>query len=274
MIKILLILLCVLLFLCLFYLWCLKGSGRRKQMQPFYQWNYAHRGLHDDQKPENSMAAFRAALEAGCGIELDVHLLKDGNLAVMHDSSLVRTTGQSGDIEDLTTEELDRYCLNGTQESIPRFQQVLALFDGKAPLIVELKCHKGNVVPLCEAACRMLDSYHGLYCIESFDPRIVRWLRRNRPNILRGQLSENWMGKKLPIPGILKWLLTYHIGNFYSRPDFIAYKFEDRKAFGTDICRKVLGIPGVSWTLKTKEQYDAAVQEGWIPIFEGFQITK
>lgn len=259
-------------FLLLLYLWCLMGRKSHRDMDKFFGWNYAHRGLHDAQKPENSMAAFRAALEAGCGIELDIHLLKDGNLAVIHDSALERTTGRDGCVEDLTTGELEQCFLQGTEETIPQFRQVLDLFAGRAPLIVELKCHKNNVVPLCRAACEMLDQYDGLYCMESFDPRVVRWLRKNRPDIVRGQLSENWMGKKLPIPGILKWMLTYHLGNFYTRPDFIAYKFEDRKAFGTWICRRILGIPGVSWTLKTREQYDTAVREGWIPIFEGFRL--
>lgn len=262
----------IILVLFLLYLWCLMGRRSHKDIKKFFGWNYAHRGFHDAQKPENSMAAFRAALDAGFGIELDIHLLKDGNLAVIHDSSLERVTGQSGYVEDLITDQLIDYQLNGTAETIPQFRQVLDFFAGKSPLIVELKVHDGNVVPLCEAACKMLDSYDGLYCMESFDPRVVRWLRKHRPDIVRGQLSENWMPKKMPFPWILKFVMTYHLGNFYTRPDFIAYKFEDRKAFGTWICRKILGIPGVSWTLKTREQYDTAVKEGWIPIFEGFRL--
>ena len=253
------------------YFWCLAGRAH-PGMQQFRGWNYAHRGLHDADKPENSMAAFRAALEAGCGIELDVHLLKDGNLAVLHDSALERMTGRTGNVEDLTAEQLGDYRLGGTEQTIPLFSQVLELYAGKAPLIVELKVHEHNVAPLCEAACKLLDSYRGLYCMESFDPRVVRWLRRHRPDILRGQLAENWMPKKMPFPWILKFLMTYHLANFYTRPDFIAYKFEDRKVFGTDLCRKWLRIPGVSWTLKSREEYDTAVKEGWIPIFEGFRI--
>ena len=258
--------------LVLVYLWCLMGRRGHKDMAKFRGWNYAHRGLHDSEKPENSMAAFRAALEHGYGIELDVHLLKDGGLAVMHDSSLQRTAGADVILEDLTTQELTNYHLGETGESIPLFQQVLELYDGKAPLIVELKTYKTNYADLCQAACQMLDGYHGLYCVESFDPRAVRWLRKHRPDIVRGQLSENWMGRKMAVPAILRFIMTYHLGNFYMRPDFIAYKFEDRKTFGTDICRKVLGIPGVSWTLKTREQYDQAVKEGWIPIFEGCTV--
>ena len=254
------------------YLFCLCGRTNHPDMPKFRQWSYAHRGLHDENAPENSMAAFRAALEAGYGIELDVHLLKDGNLAVIHDSQLERVTGKKGIVENLTTESLKNYFLCQTDETIPQFQQVLDLYAGKAPLIVELKCVDGNYAALCRAACKMLDQYEGLYCVESFDPRVVAWLRKNRPDICRGQLSENWMGKKMPLPGILKWVMTYHISNVYTRPDFIAYKFSDRRAFGTQICRKWLGLQGVSWTLTNKREYDTAVREGWIPIFENFRI--
>lgn len=251
-------------------LWCLKGRTSHPGLEALRRWKYAHRGLHDAEKPENSMSAFQAALDAGYGIELDLHLLCDGNLGVMHDSSLSRTVGVDLRMEDLVTDDLQQLHLGQTDECIPQFQQVLDLFAGKAPLIVELKVVDNNYAALCRAACQMLDHYDGPYCIESFDPRVLGWLRIHRPNIVRGQLSENWMGKKLPIPGILKWMLTHHISNLYARPDFIAYKFHDRKTFATKICRKFWKIQGVSWTLKTPEEYHTAVEEGWIPIFEGF----
>lgn len=266
------IILAILAALALLYLWCLKGRAGHPDLPKLRGFRYAHRGLHNETRPENSMAAFRAALEHGYGVELDIHLLKDGNLAVIHDSSLNRTAGADVKIEDLSTEDLRQYHLGGTGETIPEFRQVLDLFAGKAPLIVELKCENGNHAALCQTACEMLDGYDGLYCMESFDPRAVAWLRKNRPDVIRGQLSENWMGKKLAIPGVLKWALTYHITNVYTRPDFIAYKYADRKAFGTEICRKFWKLQGVSWTLKTREEYDTAVSEGWIPIFENFTV--
>lgn len=265
------ILICLAAISCL-YLFCIAGRRGHSALAELKQWSYAHRGLHNAFRPENSMSAFRAALDAGHGIELDVHLLKDGTLAVIHDSSLKRTAGVDVRIEDLTAEDLEHFHLQGTDERIPLFSEVLSLFAGKAPMIVELKCENGNYADLCETACRVMDHYQILYCMESFDPRAVAWLRNNRPDICRGQLSENWMGKKMAIPGILKWALTYHISNIYTRPDFIAYKFADRKAFGTDICRKLLGITGVSWTLRSTEEYDIAVSEGWIPIFENFTL--
>ena len=124
-------LLLILIAIYLFAIRCRKGHPGLKDLEG---WNYAHRGLHGGGVPENSMAAFKAALDHSYGIELDVHLLKDGNLAVMHDSLLNRTTGHPGRIEDLTTGDLINYPLEGTEETIPEFMDVLTLYNGKAPL--------------------------------------------------------------------------------------------------------------------------------------------
>ena len=235
-------------------------------------WTYAHRGLHGDGRPENSMAAFRAAVEHGFGIEFDVHLLKDGNLAVMHDSKLMRTTGCEGRMEDLTTEELGSYHLEGTEETIPTFQQVLDLFEEKAPLIIELKPVDGNHAALCQSVCNLLDGYNGVYCLESFDPRCVHWLKKNRPDLIRGQLAENFFrSPDSPLPGFMKFLLSNLLENFLILPDFVAYKFADRKTPCAFLARKIWGAQGVSWTITRQEDFDTAVKEGWIPIFEGFK---
>ena len=147
------------------FLLSLRCRSGHPGMEALRGWSYAHRGLHGNGIPENSMAAFKAALEGGYGIELDVHLLSDGNLAVMHDSLLNRTTGMPGRIEDLTTEQLKDYRLEGTDETIPEFMDVLTLFNGKAPIIVELKPVDGNHAALTEAACKMLETYKGVFCM-------------------------------------------------------------------------------------------------------------
>lgn len=261
----------ILLLLIILYLLAIRCRGNHPDMEKLRGWSYAHRGLHREGVPENSMAAFRAALEGGYGIELDIHLLKDGNLAVMHDSLLNRTTGQPGKIEDLTTEELASYHLQGTEETIPEFMDVLTLFGGKAPLIVELKPEGGNYAALTEAACRMLESYNGLYCLESFDPRCLLWLRKNRPRLIRGQLSENYFKSRNELPDYLRFLLTHLLTNFLTVPDFIAYNFPHRNdTLSTGLCRRLWKAQGVSWTLRTKADYDTAVAEGQLPIFENF----
>ena len=251
-------------------LFLLAGRKGHPGLEGLRGWSYAHRGLFGNGVPENSMAAFRASLERGYGIEFDVHLMRDGNLAVIHDSSLKRTAGADVRIEDLTKEDLEKYPLEGTGEKIPLLGELLELYAGKAPLIIELKPEKGNHTALCEAVCKMLESYEGVYCMESFDPRSVAWLKKNRPQIIRGQLAYNYFSKKGFLPWPLKVLLTFSLVHVATRPDFIAYRYCDRNMFTTTLCRKVLGLQGVSWTIKTQEEYDIAVKDGWIPIFEGF----
>lgn len=242
--------------------------GNRKVLRT----SYAHRGLYGEGVPENSMAAFLRAKEAGYGIELDVHLLKDGELAVIHDASLRRTAGADVRIEDLTSDELENYHLGSTEQTVPNFRHVLERMEGKVPLIVELKCERNNYKELCQKACEMLDSYKGSFCVESFDPRCVYWVRKNRPDIVRGQLTENYFATpNSKLPWYLKFMLRHQMLNIFTQPDFIAYRYSDRNTISNTICKKIWGAQLVSWTLKTKEEYDTAVKEGWIPIFENFQ---
>ena len=248
---------------------CRKGH---EGLQSLRGWAYAHRGLHGDGVPENSLQAFEKAVDAGYGSELDVHLLADGNLAVIHDSSLQRTTGVDGRVEDLLAENLKEYLLEGTEQYIPTFEQVLAVYGGKAPLIVELKPVGGNHAELCSRVCEILDGYSGSYCLESFDPRCVYWLKKHRPDMIRGQLTENFfLAKHSKLPGIIKFVMKVQLLNFLTRPDFVAYKFRDRKNFSNFLCRRLWGAQGVAWTLCNRQEYDLAVKEDWIPIFEGFR---
>lgn len=259
------------IILLILYIFALKGRTGHKDLPALRGWNYAHRGLHSAGVPENSMAAFRAAKNAGYGIELDVHLMKDGNLAVIHDHSLLRTAGADIQIEDLSFADLENYRLEGTEEKIPLFSELLELYRGEAPLIVELKPTANNHAALCKATCDMLQNYQGAYCLESFDPRCVAWLRKNRKEVIRGQLSKNFFRTDSKLPGAVKLLLQYNFFNVFTRPDFIAYRFEDRKNISNVLCRKLWGLQGVTWTIRSKEDFDTAVAEGWIPIFENFE---
>lgn len=262
----------ILLVVCFLYILSTACRKNNKDVHKLLGWYYAHRGLHGAGVPENSMLAFRRARDRGYGVELDVHLLADGDLAVIHDSELKRTTGRDGKIESLTASDLDNCYLEGTMQTIPRFSQVLEMLAGRAPLIVELKTDGNNVAALCEKTCQMLDGYAGAYCLESFDPRCIRWLRKNRPDLIRGQLTENFFKSKTSkLPWFLKLLLTYQMLNFLTTPDFVAYKFRDRKNLSDLIVRKLWQTPCVTWTLLSKRELDTAVSENRIPIFEGFE---
>ncbi len=262
----------LLILVAIFYILALRCRKGHPGLAALRGWAYAHRGLHGDGVPENSRKAFQLALENGYGVELDVHLLKDGELAVIHDPSLKRTAGADVQIEDLTVSDLNRYNLEGTDEKIPLLRDVLTLFAGKAPLIVELKPEGNNYAALAAATCDLLDGYEGPYCLESFDPRAIQWLRKNRPDLIRGQLTENFF--KTPnskLPWALKFVMAKQLMNFLSVPDFVAYRCSDRKRLGNFICRRLWGAQGVTWTIKDQKDFDEAVSDGWLPIFEGFR---
>lgn len=264
-------LLAAVLILLLFYLLALQGRRPGFRMQDFQHCLFAHRGLYGGTVPENSLAAFRRAIARNYGIELDLHLLQDGNVAVLHDSRLARMTGRPGILENLSTADLQSCYLNGTKEAIPTLSQVLNLVDGRVPLILELKTHDRNAARLTQTVCRMLDAYHGSYCLESFDPRCLLWLKKHRPQILRGQLSENFLMKKdSDLSLLLRFGASYHLESFLTRPDFIAHKYEDRKTLSNFLIRRFWKIPAVTWTVHSQQELDTALQEGYVPIFEGF----
>lgn len=199
-----------------------------------------------------------------------MHLLRDGTLAVFHDSDLKRCTGVEGTIEALTLAELRELRLEGTQERVPLFDEVLELFEGKTPLIIELKSANGNHRALAEAVCCRLDRYRGDFCIESFDPRAVAAVRRLRPEICRGQLSMNFMKESAGLPWYQRAVLTNLLLNWYTRPDFVAYEYGARDNFCLDLARRVWGIQEVSWTLRSRTALELCERTGSIGIFECF----
>lgn len=231
---------------------------------------YAHRGLHAlPDAPENSLAAFRRAAEAGYGAELDVHLTADGRLAVVHDGELLRVCGKNGVVEELTAGELACYRLCGTEERIPFLEQVLEIFENRAPLIVELKTAGGNYAALTKATVACLDKFRIDYCLESFDPRVLLWLRKNRPELLRGQLTQNFWKHPEGLNPFLRLVLTNLLCNAAVRPDFVACRLEDRKGLALRLCRR-MGVRSAYWTIRSARDLRMAEAEGALVIFEQF----
>lgn len=231
---------------------------------------YAHRGYHDKpQIPENSMAAFRRAIEHGLASELDVHLLADGSLVVFHDDDLERETGVKGSIEAYDLSNLRKLRLEGTDEMIPTFDEVLDLYENSGlALMIELKVVKGNYKPLARAVAKRLDSYKGEYAVQSFDPRVLMEYRRIRPEVIRGQLSKNFVKSTEGLPFYQVVMLTNLMLNKLTKPDFINYQFADR---GNKALRRLVdkkGYPEVTWTIRSVRDLKAAVADGCVPIFE------
>lgn len=260
----------------LFFIWCLLLLPRRN----YPGWNklshvrYAHRGLHDEGQgiPENSLSAFRLAVNQGFGAELDVHLMADGNLAVIHDSNLKRVCGKNAVIEDLKLADLINYPLLGSGESIPLLGDVLTVFEGKTPLIIELKVERGNFAALTDAVMALLEDWNGTYCIESFHPAVLLHLKKHYPRVLRGQLSENFLRDNqvgtlsLPMRIILTLLLT----TFLTHPDFIAYNYRDRSCPSLRLMKRLYGVHEAGWTIRDRDALECLEQENVVPIFEKF----
>ena len=237
----------------------------------FDGWLFAHRGYHrEPDAPENSLKAFELAVENGFGAELDVHLCKDGTLAILHDSKLKRLTGKKGVVEDLTKDQLGDYPLGQSTQTIPTLAQVLDVFKGRTPLIIELKPVNGNEKALTEAVCKELETYDGPFCIESFYPGVLTYLKANYPQIVRGQLAMNYFNSKKKMSLAETVVGTNMIHGFWTKPDFIAYRFSERANFGNRFWLGVMKKQGASWTIHNKEELDQALAEGLWPIFENF----
>ncbi len=260
----------VLVFLILLYLLAIMPSLRKnKAVEKLGVTKFAHRGLHDKEKgvPENSMLAFKLAAEHGFGMELDVHLTKDNKVVIMHDGTTDRLTGFKGYIPHMTGDELKELRLGGTDEPVPFLTDLLDEIDGKVPLLIELKTDGKNHKELCTECFKLLDTYKGDYVIESFDPRVLRWLKKNRPQIGRGQLSCIQGG---PNP-VMNFVPTRMLFNFLAKPHFIAYDENSvNKILAPRLCKSLFGAKLYLWTIRKEENLYSHAEKGISSIFECF----
>ena len=261
----------ILLILAFLYLFAIRpNSGRQERMHPFEETYIAHRGFHTNPAiPENSMAAFRRAIDAGYGIELDVQLTTDDQLVVFHDETLERVCGDMRKLHELSYAELQELRLFGTEERIPLFRDVLELIGGRTPLIVEIKS-EGRYARTTELTCSLLKSYPGLHCVESFHPLVLRRYAELCPDTLRGQLSTDYKKENVRRPSWQRFLLTNLLLDFLSKPDFIAYDRQYAEQFSFRLCRRLFRPVCVAWTVKSPEQLDKGRGSYTAFIFEGF----
>lgn len=260
----------VLLLLAIIYLIAIAPGGRPLG-EPFVSTKYAHRGLHDERLPENSLPAFAAAVDLGFGIELDVRLSADGKLIVFHDDTLNRVCGVNARVDEKTYDELLEYSLLSTDCKIPTFREVLDLVGGKVPLLIEIKEDAGNK-KVSLALIEELRGYVGPYIIESFNPLSLGVVKKNAPEVARGFLSQRFLKNEnkeyhKPLYFVLQNLLLNRIAS----PAFIAYDIHGRKSISLRIARKLLGAVTVAWTVRSKEEEAIAKKAGFkTVIFENY----
>lgn len=266
--EIIITILTVILVILAVYL-ILIAPGRPRSVKRFAKVKYAHRGLHNEKRAENSMSAFCAAVEAGYGIELDVRLSRDGELVVFHDDTLSRVTGVEGKVIDFTYDELSKIHLSGTEDTVPRFLDVLALVDGRVPLLVEIKEDAGDSAVSTKTA-EILSEYQGDYIVESFNPLSLGNIKKRMPGVTAGLLSHRYMEYeqyKKPLYFLLQTLLL----NRLCSPAFIAYDHRHASCLSLRILRRLFGCTTFAWTVRSEEEHERAIKNGFDSIiFEGF----
>lgn len=257
--------------LALFALWLflIAPRAKKKEMAPFLR-PYAHRGLWGGELPENSLGAFRAAAEAGFAIELDIQLSRDGEVMVFHDYTLDRVCGRAGKISELSAAELGNIPLNGIEnEHIPTLREVLDTVAGRVPLLIELKGENGNTA-LVPAALAVLAGYGGAWCMESFNPLLLRAVKKQAPHVMRGLLSTNLLKEKKNGSKLLNFALSAHLFNFLCRPNFLAFDKNHPRRKGLLAGLRLFGAPPFVYTVKTQTDYDRFLKDGVAPIFDAF----
>ena len=268
MIWFLLMLLLLAALLGVLYLYCIlpalpvRSPGQRLRVL------FAHRGLWDVRCPENSMPAFRRAVQHGFGIELDVQPRQDGELMVFHDESLERMCGVRKPLSRCSEHDLWDIRLGDSDCAIPTLAQVLEEVQGKVPLMVEIKPCR-HVEDVCCRADELLKQYPGLYCVESFDPRVLRWFRRHRPQVYRGQLT---LGIASPWHRNFTWrdlLCGSLLQNLISRPDFIAYDSRTANRLPLRLVRLFHPVM-VAWNVQSEEELRMALITCETAIFDSF----
>ena len=223
----------------------------------------AHRGLHTEEIPENSLSAYENAIKNGYPIEIDIRLIDDGNIIVFHDEKLARMTNHDGYACNLKTADLDSIRLGKTDEKIPTFEQLLEFINGRTPILIEIK-NEGKIGQLEHKAIEMLRSYNGEYAVQSFNPYSIEYFKNKAPDITRGILSSFFTDTDLAF--YKKFILKRMLLNSQANPDFVSY---DHTALPNKYVTKTK-LPTLAWTLKSNSDMEKVLPYCDNIIFEGF----
>ncbi|PKL00223.1 MAG: glycerophosphodiester phosphodiesterase [Tenericutes bacterium HGW-Tenericutes-1] len=231
---------------------------------------FTHRGLHtlDKSVPENTLTAFKNAIAKSYGIEMDVNQLKDGTIVVFHDKNLLRLCGVDLYLKDLNFEDLKEYRILNTEEKIYKLEDILKIIDGKVPLLIELKPF-GEKERFCSKFMEVMDTYHGQWAMHSFHPAFVAWFKKNRPEVIRGQISE-YFEDDPKMNKINKFLMKHLWINLVSKPDFINYGIHNMPNIYLNRAQKH-GTLVIGYAARSQEEFDKVRKYYSNPVFEFFE---
>ncbi len=218
----------------------------------------AHRGLWDSDAPENSIIAYKKAIDNGYAIEIDLYETTDKEIVCFHDKNLKRLTGLDKNVFDLSLSKLKELSI-GKGQKIPTLKEVLTLCENKTPLLIELKNQPSKT--FVNSVINILKDYKGEFAVQSFNPLYIKKIKKLAPEFLRGILAskvpdtksklERFIVKRMPL-------------NFLAKPDFISYEH-----IGLPL-KKNKGLPVISWTITSQSEYEKAKPYVNNIIFENF----
>ncbi len=234
----------------------------------------AHRALHGKGRPENSLAAVRAAVAAGYGIECDVQPSADGVAMVFHDYSLGRLTGETGPVSARSAADLGRVRLRDSEDGIPTLAEVLTAVDGRVPLLIEIKDQDRGMGPeigaLQVAVADALAGYGGPVAVMSFNPHTVAAFGAVAPDLPRGLTTSGWdHGDALRLPAKRRRHLAA-IADFEPvGASFISHDWHDL-ANPRVAALKARGVPILCWTIRSAAAESKAREIADNITFEGY----
>jgi glycerophosphoryl diester phosphodiesterase len=237
----------------------------RKPLAPDWltRWEYAHRGLHGEGVPENSLAAARGAIAVGMGIECDIQRSSDDQAMVFHDWDLARLTGQQGETGQTTGAAMAALRYIDSDEAPATLPELLALVAGRVPILIEIKSKPDyDVFRTCQIVARALDHYTGDHAVMSFDPRVARWFRQNAAQTCTGLVMRE------DERGFTQQAWQRRLALWIAEPDFLAYHIAALPSPWVASLR-AKGLPVLTWTVnspetraRATEQADALISEG------------
>jgi glycerophosphoryl diester phosphodiesterase len=233
----------------------------------------AHRGLHDETKGivENSASAVEAAIAKGYAVEVDLQCAAHGIPIVFHDRTLDRLTAQSGAVSMHDEADLCRIPLRNSSDFILSLEGLLALVDGRVPLLIEVKSTWSGDHSYEQNIATALRAYKGHVAVMSFDPECVAAFRRVAPSLPRGLIAEHFEDRHY-WPDLSAWqrfAMRHLLTAAMARPHFIAYDIRALPALAPGIARDVLRLPLLTWTVRSEADKATAQLFADAMIFEG-----
>ena len=244
-----------------------------RRLRPFMGQCFAHKGLYlkDQSIPENSMPAFRGAVLRNIGIDCDVQRAWDGKAVCFCDTHMRAACGIDERMVSFNYEHLAKLKLYGTDEHMPLLSEVLKLVGGRVPMIIEVKSPAGmeGVSVTCSCVYEELKDYKGPYCIASFDPHVLKWFRKNAPDVLRMQASMPYFEWRESDRNILRcFYMSRLMCNAVSRPHMIAFSLGSRN-LGLRLALRG-GVPLLLYTNSRRHRHKELMERCDMLVFEDY----